>query len=1122
MKKLLLQQLAMITRFTLYVFLIQAVTMSLLLAAEGKAQDVRSVKDVRLTVNFSSEDVTKAFERIESLTEFTFAYNASDLRKTARVSGNFSNKSLYEILIDISRQTGIKFKQVDKNINAAEKGNPPQEGAVEIAVQITVTGTVTSASDGEGLPGVNVLVKGTSMGTVTDLEGKYSLSVPEESTLVFSFIGFETQSIAVGDRSMIDVTLSEDMTSLDEVVVVGYGTQKKVNLTGSVSSLDMEQLEKKTVTNVSQLLAGEVSGLTVTQGTGSPGDDQASITVRGLGTFSGAGNSPLVLVDGIPSSLNSVNPNDVANISVLKDASSAAIYGSRGANGVILVTTKTGKEGRTQVRYDTYFGKQEVPELPQYVDSWVFAEATNEAYRNVGKGGGYTQEDIDRFRSGEDSDNYPNKHHVRDLYNSGSGFQTKQNLTFSGGTEAIQYLVSAGYLKQKGVIDRNYYDRYDLRLNINSNLSENLKLNALFKSTFGKRNEPAIVDIFGTQSFGGLISKAFSSNATVPGKRSDGTFGTWMGHPGPWVALESESFYEDKATDFVNNISLEWDVINSLKLTGRIGYNWNYSKDKLFGAVTTSSPREVFGPSTAEVNMNHTRHLTMDIFADYDKTFGGHYLHILGGHSLETYDAESLGAFRDNFPTNTIHVLNAASSANDENWESAYAWKIRSYFGRLNYSFQQKYLLEGNLRYDGSSRFAEDNRYGFFPSVSAGWIISEESFFEIPWIDVLKIRGSYGKLGNQQIGTYPYQRTLSLDHRYFVGGVVQQAVVLDRLPFEDISWETTQIINGGLDINLFDGKLNFVVDHYYKKTSDILYSLTVSQILGMGVGQQNAGEVENRGWDFDLTYRDTKGDFSYSIRTVFSSVDNKVTSLANVDRDIGQSLFIGEPLNSYYGYETEGLFIDEEDIQNYAEQNYPAKPGYIRYKDISGPEGVPDGKITADHDRTVLGSTFPKYSYGMILTANYKNFDLYVQFQGTGGNVKLTDGKRLPLYNQGNIEQWHWDERWTEENPDRWAKFPRFEETYEHQPYDNVVLEYWLVDASFLRVKNIQLGYNLPSKLLNSTFIDELRINISGENIHSFDYYREGWDPEMSTLGGYNLHLKPITRLWSLGINVNF
>lgn len=1098
-------------------FRIMKITLFFVFAAiiQTFANEAYSQKTI-FSLDYTNTRLEVVLNEIEELSEFFFLANEKlvDLDRSVNIS--VENKKINEILDILFVGTDVEYTITDRKIILT-----PSFLSNNVQQQRTISGKVTDSS-GQSLPGVTVVIKGTTIGTVTNIDGDYAIgNVPDNATLHFSFVGLKSQDVIVGIQNNINVVMEDDAIGIEEVVAVGYGTQKKVNLTGSVSSPIMEELEKKIVTQASQLLAGEISGLTVTQGLGSPGEDQASFNVRGLGTFSGAGNSPLIIIDGMPSSLNSVNPNDISSISVLKDASSAAIYGSRGANGVILIQTKTGKVGKMQIRYESYFGKQEATEIPKYVDSWIYAEAVNIANTNVGKGIRYTQEEIEKFKSGEDPDNYPNKNHVKDLFNTGNGIQTKHNLTFSGGTNVLQYLVSSGYLRQNGIIEQNYHDRYDIRLNINSQLRENLKLNATFNSTYSNTHQPTIIDIFGTQDFGSLISKSFTRNATVPGRKSDGTYGTWMGHPGSWEGLDSESFYKDASTNIFNNTSIEWDIIKSLKLTSRLGYIWTYSKDRLFGAVIKSSPTQIFGPSTAEVNSTQDRHLVMDLFADYNQSFGNHNLHLLGGHSFETFDHETLGGFRDNFPTNTLYVLNAASAENDSNWESISAWKIRSYFGRLNYSFQEKYFLEGNVRYDGSSRFSQKNRYGLFPSVSAGWIISREEFFKVPWVYNFKIRGSYGILGNQQIGTYPYQKLISLNHQYHVGGSVQPAAALINLPFEGISWEKTAVINGGLDILLIDGKLGLALDYYNKKTSDILYNLTVSNILGMNVGEQNAGKVENNGWDFELTYKDAIGKFSYTIRPLFSVVHNKVTSLFGVERDINKGLFVGESLNSYYGYETDGLFINQQDIEDYAKQNYPVKPGYIRYKDISGPDGNPDGIVSSAYDRKVLGSTFPKHTYGLSIMTNYKDFDFYVQFQGTGGNVKIIDGKRLPLYNQGNVEQWHMEERWTEENPDRYAKFPILEETYSRPPF-NDILDYWLVNSSFLRLKNLQLGYNLPSNILNSTFINQMRVYVSGSNLITFDHYMPGWDPEASVLGGYNSYTKPLTRSWNIGVNINF
>jgi len=1078
-------------------------------------------QSTRLTFESNEATIESVFKQIESLSEFKFAYNSSKLDVGQKISVKADHESIDAILDKILGSTDFQYKIVDRYIiiNDENGKNPTTLGSEQAAK--TVKGKVTDAS-GATLPGVSVVVKGTTTGVITDANGDYSLSgIPANAILVFSFVGMKFQEITIGNKTTINVVLTEETIGIEEVVAIGYGTEKKINLTGSVASVDEMALKRKTTaTQTSQLLAGEVSGLAVIESSGKPGSDGADLTIRGLGTFSGAGTTPLIIVDGIQSSIDNVNPNDIAKISVLKDAASASIYGSRAANGVIIIETKRGKEGAMQVSYDSYVGWQNA-EMPDMLNSWEYAEAYNTAQLNFGGNIRYTNQEIEKFKSGEDPNEYPNKQHLKDIFNSGNGIQTKHDLSFSGGSKFLQYLFSAGYLRKNGMIERDYNNRFDFLLNLKSQLRDNLTLNVSVRGNDNHIYEPAIKYQSITYGLDMIVSNALQFNATVPGLRSDGSYGTYMGHPVPEAGLASECFQENLQTTFNSNVSLEWNIIKSLKLTGRVGYNYNNSANKLLGAEMDLGRGFVFGPSDIKVDWSTNKYLTMETFIDYEKKFGDHYLHGLGGCSQEESDYYYLGAFRDNFPVSTLPEIDVASPTNDSNNGGATTWRLRSYFGRLNYSFQQKYLLEGNLRYDGSSRFSKGNRFGLFPSMSACWIISKEKFFKIPWIQNLKLRGSYGVLGNQQIGTYPYQKVLNLGYNYYPGEIVQSGIRLSTLPKYDITWETTEVINGGLDINLFDGKLNFVIDHYKKSTHDILYNLTVSNVLGMSVGQQNAGKVENRGWDFELLYKNRIGEFSYSIHPTFSIVHNKVTELADVKIDINNGLFLGEPLKSYYGYETDGLFADQDDINNYATQNYKAVPGLIRYKDISGPEGIPDGKVTSDYDRKVLGSSFPKFNYGMAISANYKNFDFYAQAQGLGGMVRRIATNQLAIYNEGNIQRWEWEERWTKENPDRNAKYPLFISSY-NSPCFSDVSDYWLRDVSFLRIKNISIGYNLPPKVLKSTFIDQCRIYISGRNLYTFDKVEKGWDPEMYVNEGYNTTFYPPTKVWSFGIDVTF
>jgi len=1084
-------------------------------------------QQTKLSLDMRDVRVEEVIDRIEKNSEFFFMYNKNMVNVDRKIDIKVDEKGVNEVLDKIFENTDISYSIKDRQILLINSRMAGIDAETVSQQQKSISGKVIDQT-GASLPGVSVVVKGTTTGVITDTNGNYTLSkVPENATLQFSFVGMKSQVVVVGNNTTINVTLTEETVGLDEVVAVGYGTQKKVNLTGSLATVSSELLNKRSVTQSSQLLQGAVSGVTVTQGSGEPGKDQSNIIIRGLGTFSGAGNNPLVLVDGVPSSINSVSSNDIESISVLKDAASASIYGSRAANGVILITTKVGEKKKLQVRYESYIGKQEATQLPQYVDSWTYAEMLNEARHNVGLGDAFTQEKIDKYKSGQYPDEYPNKHHIRDLFNSGNGFQTKHNLSINGTQGGTQYLFSIGYLNQNGLIEKTDYGRYDMRLNLTSELKDNLKLNVKLFGNSSTQNEPNM--LFENQPGGlnAIMRQAMAANGTEPGRKSDGTYGTHMGAATASAGLDSDSFFKSRNTFFMSNFSLEWNIFNSLKLTGRVAYDWGYNKNDNFGAIFSWDNQTVAsGPSKLLVNTSTNNNLLTEAYFDYEKTFGkSHYLHVLGGFSQTTNNYESLNAYRENSPSTKLYVLDAFATKNQTNSGGASTVKLSSFFGRVNYRFQEKYLLEGNLRYDGSSRFPKKTRFGLFPSFSAAWIISNEDFFKMPWIKSLKIRSSYGILGNQQIGNYPYQKTLNLNQPYPFGETenLLPGIALTTLPFENITWESVAAFDQGIDISILDGKINLNVDHYNKKTSDILYNLTVSSVLGMNVSNQNAGQVENEGWDFELTYKKTIKDFSYTIQPNFSINNNKVLSLAGVKKDISKGLFVGESLGSIYGYKTDGLFVDQNDIDNYAVQNYKAKPGLIRYKDISGPDGKPDGIVSAEYDRTVIGSTSPKYSYGMGLQASYKSFDVYIQFQGLVGFKKPMSGMQFAFFNNGNIEKWQVDNRWTQENPNRNAAYPKLTElsSFPEAPFGDVS-EYWLRSASFLRIKTAQLGYSIPSKIIKNTFINQFRVYVSGQNIITWNNYYTGWDPEMATGGYASSSYYPPTRLWIFGVNVNF
>ncbi len=977
------------------------------------------------------------------------------------------------------------------------------------AQQQSVSGKVTD-SGGQPLPGVTVVLKGTAQGTVTDADGEYSLTgIPEDATLVFSFVGMRTQEAVVESRTTINVTMEEETIGLEEVVAVGYGTQRRANLTGSVALITPEDLSSRPFASTSVALQGVSPGVTVTTSSGAPGSS-GTIRVRGIGTLNNS--NPLILIDGVEGDLNVIDPNMIDAITVLKDAASSAIYGSRAANGVILVTTKRARTDELKVGYNAYVGFQSPTNLPNKVDAIDHMEMINLAHVNSGASPLFSEGFIEEYRQNMDSDpdNYPNTDWQKGIL-TGSGVMHNHNFTVNAGGEKFRFLTSLGYLDQKGIIEVSGYERYSFRNN--ADIIFNDKLQMKFDVQYIKKN---------TTAPGGGLSEVFLQMnripAIQPGVYSNGLYGEgWNGNnPIAFAGKDGGSQVEEHTSllgsFMVNYQPLKWlsaELLAAPKFNEL--YNDNYNK-----AITTyhfDGTPLFTRPEKSTLANRSIRSLYGNYYASLtaNQIFNKHELKLLLGSSLETFHTRNFRAFRDDFTFPEYRVLDAGSQENMQASGTASEWALQSFFGRFNYDYDSKYLLEVNARYDGSSRFAKGHKYGFFPSVSAGWRISGENFMEgiNNTIRNLMLRASWGRLGNQNIGTYPFASTLSLGS-YSMGGQIVPIAALNDMSNLLISWETSEMTNIGLDIMIFNN-LTFNFDWYDKITYDILLNLDIPSTIGLNAPTQNAGEVRNRGWDIGVNYRGNIGELKYGIDLSLSDVKNEVLDLRGVSQTGLLVSREGYPINSIYALQADGYFQSQDEIDSHASQIGVLAPGDIRY--VNQNPDV-DNMINAD-DYVIIGSTIPRYTYGLNINASYKNFTFNTFLQGVGTADGYLHGRAIqPFYSGASAYEVHKD-YWTTDN--RNAAFPRLTwgdsgNNYQHSSF-------WMKDASYLRLKNIQLGYNIPSKIINAMNIDQLRFYINGQNLFTLDNFWHGYDVETPVGTGTNY---PQVKIFSLGVDVKF
>lgn len=1010
----------------------------------------------------------------------------------------------------------------------------------------TIRGLVVDESN-TPLPGVTVAVKGEPVSTQSDGSGKFVLTYNGEAAeLLFTSVGFETLELSAGKRTHLSVTMKRDFRSLDDVVVIGYGTQRREKVVGSVSQVTGEQLRNRPVSQLKNALTGQVPGVIITQRNGSPGVSSGAISIRGVGSF-GASPSPLILVDGtIVDNFNDIDPNDVESISVLKDASSAAIYGSRAANGVILVTTRSGKTGTPKLSYNSYIGFQQPTALPEYVNSWEYQQAYFEAVNGSTTLTPAQQATVEKYKAGGDPE-YPNTDFLRSVL-SEDALQTGHNLSVSGGSSANKYNLSLGYLYQDGMVVRNNYARYNVRLNMTTTLSPRFTLTSRLAAITSRTNEPVAPG--GVSGFSGdmmsIIDQAARLPGTFVGRYDNGDFGVGLGNTGtPISNLASNSFDRQKQLNLNGSLRLDYKVFNGLKLSFIPAYVQNNDRRTLFRSTQRINASTTIGPNFVREYANANYYYSLQGLADYAKQLGKHNISALAGYSFEESQADNFNAYRDNLPGNDLTVLALGAPGNQQANGTGSAYALESQFARANYSYAGKYLVEGVVRRDGSSRFPAGRKYAVFPSLAAGWRIGQERLVrdQLPWISELKLKASWGVLGNQNISNYPYQNTLIVNNTdgggttYSFGGALYQGVARTTIVDSTLHWESTRTTDVGMEVGLLKNKLNFSATYFDRYTYDILYSpaSSVSNVLGYSLSQRNTGKLSNTGWEFTAAHNNTVGKVSYQLSANLTIVNNKVLDLGvgNIQQPNGlvgngSDLFIGYPGSTgsyglYYGYLADGLFTDQADIDKWANQskiNPSAKPGDIRYKDISGPDGVPDGQVDATYDRVVLGSQIPRYSYGFSGGVNFRGFDASILLQGiTGVTGRLQGYASWAFYNTtGNIQRWQFEERWTDQNPNPNAKYPRVETVPNTGVPNTLLSSFWTLDGSYLRIKNAQVGYSLPARLAQKLRLDRARLYVSGDNLHTFSHYRKGWDPEISGSAAFY----PIFTTYSFGLNVTF
>jgi len=1109
-----------VSRVVFYSVLVQCTLIGVLLADPSIGQ-VKSIKEVHVELSFDDNELVNVLETIENNTDFEFSYDLGviDINQQVKFSERKYQGDLYQLLMAISEKTNLKFKQIHQNITISHRNRSifKSQRPVVVLQEIIVTGVVKDET-GEPLPGVNVLLKGTTTGVVTDVNGSFTLSVPDDNAVLsFSFIGYLPVDIVVGNQTVINVSLVPDLTSLEEVVIVGYGTERKQKVTSAISTISGERIDNVVTGNATQALIGKAPGVRVEVNGGAPGAS-ANVIIRGTGSLSN--QNPLYVIDGVFSDdMSFLNPADIESIDVLKDAAAASIYGARAGQGVVLITTKSGNADQPlRIELDASLGFSNAVRQLEFLNADDYAANREAAYVNDNVP--FTTNFFD-FDPNIDSD-------IQDE-SLQTGIVQNYSLRLFGGGKDNTYNISINHLDQEGPVKYSSFGRTAMR--VNTNMKKGIF--NLDQSFYMARSTNRPNNFFGREHGHLPVSPIYSdTNEGGFAAANTGVLGTdrSINHHG------NAALRENKVTNdnILANVGASFEIIDGLKY--KLNLSLNYLNSRSFSFTPTFFFADGQGAFNDVASLSDSRSTALTTIVEnllsYEKSFGKHNLNLLAGYSEQRDKEETISVSVENFVSNDTRTIDAGIDFVGRGG-GVFPRNIRSFFGRVSYDYESRYLISASIRQDGSSNFGPENRLGVFSAVSAGWNIAQEAFFNSSLVNDLKLRGSWGVLGSDNLRPFQYVSALNITSQYTIGAAQQRFNGVSQIAFAnpDLKWEETVTSNIGIEASLLEGKIDVVMDYFIKESNDILVRLPLNP--SSGTTEQipfNAASLRNTGFEFLLNYKNYDNDFKYSVTGNFSTLNNEVTSLGEGVNPIQGGLFTGGqlfatrtepgfPVGYFYGFQTNGIYQSQEEIDAHGITGRTAQPGDFRYVDTNN-----DGEFS-NEDQVMLGSPIPDFEYGLNFTGNYKGFDLSLFFQGVSGNDIFNGQLYHGVFQPNSPKRAIAGNAWTEQNrtnsvPRPSANLPRSE--------NHLVSDFYIEDGSYFRLQNIALGYSFPLGALERLAITKLRAYLNIENAFVIDSY-SGYYPEVgrtqrgNTLfdRGVDENVYPVPRIITLGLQVS-